>query len=245
MTKTWIIPDIHGCSDTLAILLEQLIKPNKNDHLIFLGDYIDRGPGSKGVIDQIIAMQENEYNLTVLIGNHEEYCIKVWDIDKNRNVFLGLHTKSKFQKEWEVFGGKQTLDSFDAVWPQEIPEKYIDWMRKLDYFVELENFIVVHAGFNFKIDNPFSDKRAMLWIRDYQVNVEKIHNKRLIHGHVPVNLEFIDLAVTNNNYKFIDLDNGVYMNNKVGYGNLLALELNSMEYVVQPLFDEVTFKDIF
>jgi serine/threonine protein phosphatase 1 len=141
-----------------------------------------------------------------------------------------------------VFGGKETLESFDAYRPSEIPEKYIDWMRNLDYYIKLEKFIVVHAGFNFKIDDPFSDKRSMLWVRDYEVIPEKINNRRVIHGHVPVNLEFIDLAINNNSYKFIDLDNGVYMARKAGYGNLLALEVNSMEYVAQPLIDEVTYK---
>ncbi len=243
MKKIWIIPDIHGCSETLALLLEQLIMPNKEDHLIFLGDYIDRGPDSRGVIRQIMALQNNGYTITALIGNHEDYCIKAYDEDAQRKGFLGLHTKGKIQKEWEVFGGTQTMDSFDAYRPKEIPEKYIAWMRQLDYYTELEKFMVVHAGFNFKIDDPFSDKRAMLWVRDYKVVSEKIHNKRIIHGHVPVNLEFIDLAINNNSYKFIDLDNGVYMAQKAGYGNLLALEINSMEYVAQPLLDEITYKN--
>ena len=191
-----------------------------------------------------MALQKNGYRVTVLMGNHEDYCIKAWEEDSEKRGFLGLHTKSRIQKEWEVFGGKQTMDSFDAYRPKDIPAKYIAWMRNLDYFLELDNFIVVHAGFNFKVADPFSDKRSMLWIRDYKVVSEKIHNKRVIHGHVPVNLEFIDLAINNNSYKFIDLDNGVYMARKAGYGNLLALELNSMEYVAQPLLDEVTYKNI-
>jgi len=241
MTKTWIIPDIHGCAETFAVLLDQLVKPNKNDKLIFLGDYIDRGPDSKRVIDIIMDLQKREFNITTLMGNHEDYCIKAWEEDKNKKTFFGLHTKSKIQKEWVVFGGKETLDSFDAFRPSEINEKYIIRMRGLDYYVELENFVVVHAGFNFNIDDPFSDKRSMLWVRDYEIVPEKIAGRRIIHGHVPVNLEFIDLAINNKSYKFIDIDNGVYMV-RAGYGNLLALEINSMEYVTQPLIDEVTYK---
>ncbi len=244
MKKTWIIPDIHGCAETLAVLLEQLVMPNKTDHLIFLGDYIDRGPDSKNVIKQIMDLQKNNYNVTLLMGNHEDYCIKAWDEDVKRKGFLGLHTKSKIQKEWELFGGEQTLDSFDAYRPKEIPEKYIIWMRNLKYFVELNDFVVVHAGLNFKIDDPFSDKQSMIWIRDYKVIPKKIKNRRVIHGHVPVNLEFIDLAINNKNYNFIDIDNGVYMARKAGYGNLLSLEVNNMEYVAQPLLDEVTYKNL-
>jgi serine/threonine protein phosphatase 1 len=81
----------------------------------------------------------------------------------------------------------------------------------------------------------------MLWIRDFQVEEEKINNKKIIHGHVPVNLEFIDLAINNNDYKFIDLDNGVYFDDRVGYGNLIALELTSMKYSIQSLMDDVRY----
>jgi serine/threonine protein phosphatase 1 len=73
----------------------------------------------------------------------------------------------------------------------------------------------------------------MLWIRDYEIDSSKVANKRIVHGHVPVSLEFIDLSIRNNNYKFIDLDNGCYMTKKDGFGNLVALELNSLEYKVQ------------
>ncbi|MCD4695949.1 MAG: hypothetical protein K8S16_06870, partial [Bacteroidales bacterium] len=74
----------------------------------------------------------------------------------------------------------------------------------------------------------------MLWVRDYDIESQKIKNKKIIHGHVPVNLEFIDISIRNNkSYKFIDLDNGCYMTEREGFGNIVALELNSMEYKVQ------------
>ena len=58
MNKIWIIPDIHGCVLTLKTLIENQIEPDKNDQLIFIGDYIDRGPDSKGVIDYIMNLEE-------------------------------------------------------------------------------------------------------------------------------------------------------------------------------------------
>ena len=73
----------------------------------------------------------------------------------------------------------------------------------------------------------------MLWLRDYEIKPEKIGGRRIIHGHVPVNMELITLAVKNTFYKFIDLDNGPYISGKDGYGNLVALELDSMEMVIQ------------
>lgn len=242
MIKKWVIPDIHGCVFTLKTLIETQIKPNKNDHLIFLGDYIDRGPDSKGVIDYIMEMQKNNYNITALMGNHEDYCIKAYNEDKKNIGFLGIRRKTKIQKEWEMYGGLQALESFNVDWPKDIPEKYLDWMRNLDYYTEVDDFIIVHAGLNFKEDDPFKDKRAMIWIRDFKVDNEKISNKTIIHGHVPVNLEFIEHSLISPDYKFIDLDNGVYYTGKPGYGNLIALELTEMKYTIQSLMDEITYR---
>ena len=239
MSKTWIIPDIHGCIATLELMVEQQIKPEKTDRMIFLGDYIDRGPDSKGVVDFIMKLQEDGYNISALKGNHEDFCVKAWEADKNRESFIGIKTKSYPQKEWELNGGIQTLESFGAIWPSEIPEKYIRWMESLEYFVETEKFIAVHAGLNFNLDDPFSDTRSMLWIREFRVKPEKINNKILVHGHNPVNLELIDMTIRKENPDFIDLDNGIYVNNVPGYGNLVVLEINSMEYKVQTVVDEI------
>lgn len=245
MSKTWIIPDLHGCVGTLETLFAQQIKPDKTDHLIFLGDYIDRGPDSKGVIDFIMRHQEAGYRVTALKGNHEDSCVKAWEVDKSRNRFLGIRTKSPFQKEWENFGGVQTMKSFHATWPSEIPEKYIRWMKTLPLYIETKKFVAVHAGLNFTLDDPFSDTHAMLWIRDFEVQPEKINKKILIHGHNPVNLELIDMTIRQSHPDFIDLDNGIYMSNKAGYGNLLALEINSMKYKIQTVMDEVHYDKAF
>jgi serine/threonine protein phosphatase 1 len=241
MKKHWVIPDIHGCALTLKTLIEFQIKPDKSDELIFLGDYLDRGPDSKGVLDYIIDLEESGHQVTALMGNHEDYCITAWEEDQDAKSFLGIRPKTKTQREWEVYGGKQTLESFDADRPKDIPDKYIEWMKKLNYFTERDNYIIVHAGLNFEEDDPLEDKYSMIWIREFEVIPEKIGNKKIIHGHVPVNLEFIDMAVNSADSKYIDLDNGVYFANRAGYGNLVAMELNSKEYVVQSLMDDVSY----
>ncbi|MDP3462117.1 MAG: metallophosphoesterase [Bacteroidales bacterium] len=237
MNKRWVIPDIHGCSKTLRSLVEQQIKPDLSDELFFLGDFIDRGPDSKGVIDFLMKLQEDGYNTKFLLGNHEDYCVKAWEEDFKKKPFLGMRFKGKIQSVWELHGGKETLASFGAKFASEIPQQYIDWMRKLKMYLELDKFILVHAGFNFNIDDPLTDTFAMLWTREFKVNPAKIRNKKVIHGHVPVDLEFLDHVVKSTHYHFVDLDNGVYMESRAGYGNLIALELNSWEYVVQTNID--------
>ncbi len=233
MREHWVIPDIHGCAQTLRALIEDMIQPSKYDHLYFLGDYIDRGPASKEVIDYLMHLQKEEYNLHLLMGNHEEYVLKSYEEELNLKSFLGIKQKNKKKKEWLIFGGKETLQSFKITDLKDFPKEYLDWMRNLEYYIELDDFILVHAGLNFRNKDPFEDKDAMLWVRDYNIDSSRINNRRIIHGHVPVNLEFIDISIRQNNHKFIDLDNGCYMTGRSGFGNLIALELNSMEYRVQ------------
>ncbi len=242
MEKKWVIPDIHGCSYTLEILIENQIVPDKDDLLIFLGDYIDRGPDSKGVIDYIMGLQEKGYRVRVLLGNHEDYCLQAWEKDRKRTGLTNALLKSPEQREWEKRGGKETLKSFGIKRPRNIPEKYIRWMQELEYFIEMDDFIIAHAGLNFEIDDPFSDKHSMIWIREFEVKPEKINNKRLIHGHVPVHLDLIYQAIRSKNSKFIALDNGIYFPRRSGFGNLIALELTEMEYIAQTLLDEVIYK---
>ena len=233
MTKQWVIPDIHGHSGTLQALIEDQIQPSRSDSLYFLGDYIDRGPDAKGVIDYLISLREDDYNISTLKGNHEDYLLRTYEIATGRNNFLGIPYRNKLKKEWFKFGGQATLRSFEVSDVHDIPEKYITWLRELEYFIELEKFILVHAGINFNIENPFADKQSMLWIKEFKVDQEKAGYRKLVHGHVPVSLEFIDLLRTSNGFDFIDLDNGIYMPEKEGFGNLVALELTSMELKVQ------------
>jgi serine/threonine protein phosphatase 1 len=237
MANQWVIPDIHGHSGTLQALIEDQLKPSRSDTLYFLGDYIDRGPDAKGVIDHIIGLKDNGYKIRTLRGNHEDYLIRTFDNEPVRKNFLGIPHRNKLKKEWFKFGGEATLRSFEVSDVHDIPDKYISWFRKLEYFIELEKYMLVHAGLNFNLDNPFDDRQSMLWIKEFKVVPEKIGHRKLIHGHVPVSLEFIDLLHTTNGFDFIDLDNGIYMPEKEGFGNLVALELNSMELKVQTNID--------
>ena len=237
MKKQWVIPDLHGCSQTLQALITEQIRPSRSDVLYFLGDYIDRGPDSKGVIDYIITLQENEYEVKVLKGNHEDYFLNLYDQQLSSYDFLGISTASKMKKEWFRFGGKQTLKSFGVSDIHDIPEKYIHWLGQLEYYIELESYLLVHAGFNFELDDPFSDRHSMLWIREFKVIPEKTRFKRVVHGHVPVSLDCIDLVARSDSFGFIDLDNGVYMPGKEGFGNLVAMELTNREIIIQPNLD--------
>jgi serine/threonine protein phosphatase 1 len=213
--------------------MEEVIRPARYDEIYLLGDYIDRGPDSKGVIDYIRFLQNDGYNVTALKGNHEDMLVELSDIERSGKGSGLWNFGNRKKKVWLEMGGRQTLDSFDARNAKDIPEEYIEWMRALPYYRLLDDFVLVHAGLNFKNEDPFEDTLSMLWLREYEIKPEKIGNRRIIHGHNPVNLELITLCVKNRIYKFIDLDNGIYFKGIEGYGNLVALELTSMELVVQ------------
>ena len=235
MSKSWIIPDIHGCAKTLKVLLENMLMVTKHDQLYFLGDYIDRGPDSKGVIDYLMWLQKEEYEVHFIKGNHEDMCLKAYEADQKR-LFLG--GKHKEQKDWETVGAKETLKSFGVKHPREIPKEYIDWMNACVPYIELEKYILVHAGMNFDIRDPFEDTKSMMWTRRFRVDYRRTHGKKIIHGHIPIDYTFMSTVIEeNDNYDFIALDNGVYETTQAGMGNLMAFNPDTMEIIAQSNMD--------
>ncbi len=235
--KTWVIPDVHGCLLTLKYVVEEMIHLQKKDTLFILGDIVDRGPNSKGVIDYIMILEAKGYNVTTLRGNHEDFLLKAAEMEANPGLFARLGIRGGTIKDWFKHGGEDTLNSFGVSKANQIPEYYLKWIKSLPLYVSWGNYLIVHAGFNFKNDDIFADEEAMMWSRDYEIDVEKLGGKKIIHGHVPVDLEFLFSCLNSNRYQFIALDNGVYMLNRPGYGNLTALELNSLDLKIQPNLD--------
>jgi len=233
--RTWVIPDVHGCILTLRTLVEELIALRKDDTLIFLGDLIDRGPDSKGVIDYIRELSQKGIRTLMIKGNHEDYMVKVYrDELSKRGIMKLFGIRSGILKEWMTHGGIETMKSFNARKITDIPIQYIEWIESFRYYLKWNKFLIVHAGFNFKSDDIFTDTQSMMWVRDYTIIPEKLGKYKIIHGHVPVSLDFIHQSIHSDTFRFIDLDNGVYITDKPGYGNLLALELSTLELLVQP-----------
>jgi len=229
----WIIPDIHGCANTLKTLVENMIKATKGDELFFLGDYIDRGPRSKEVIDYLMELQANGYNIHCLKGNHEDYCIQAYEADNKSHLF-----KPSVQKSWEAVGAAETFKSFGVKRPRDIPHPYIEWMRNLQFYYELDSYILVHAGMNFNVKDPFEDTHSMIWTRSFKVDYGKTGGRRIIHGHIPVDFSFIDLVIRNpRGYDFIALDNGVFVTDKAGMGNLMAFNPDDNTLLAQTNLD--------
>lgn len=129
--RRFVIGDIHGCDKALRTLIE-CIEPQPEDELIFLGDYVDRGPDSRGVIDQIVKLQ-SRCRVVALRGNHEVMLCGV--------AFAGLP-----EEMWLQAGGKATVTSYGGSL-EKIPESHEAFLRTLQPHYETEQFIFVHASY--------------------------------------------------------------------------------------------------
>ena len=128
------IGDIHGCSRALAAVLDALA-PRVQDTIVTLGDYIDRGPDSAGVVEQLIRLSER-CRLVPLLGNHDEMLLKIL----SGHQYL-LH-------DWLAFGGEATLASYRCRTPQELPPAHLEFLRRCLDWYETAGHFFVHAGYD-------------------------------------------------------------------------------------------------
>lgn len=218
----YAISDIHGCCKSFKALLEK-INLQKDDELFLLGDYVDRGPDSKGVIDHIWLLQSQGHKIHCLAGNHEE------------KMLISCKSKEDMQ-EWLYWGGRQTLGSFGVSAAHLIDQKYIDWLDKLPFYFAIDNFILVHAGLNFDAEDPLTDTKSMMWMRDYYdtIDYDWLKERIILHGHTPIaKLEIESLCDNINNNQYINIDNGCYYD-KEGLGQLCCFKLEDCSTIYQP-----------
>jgi serine/threonine protein phosphatase 1 len=210
--RRFVIPDIHGCARTFSRLLRDVIQLRKADRLYLLGDMIDRGPRSREVLDAILQLRAEGYNIYPLRGNHEE-------------MFLQSCRDRSYFRLWMLNGGQSTLDSFGVEDGCEILLSYRQFIESLPYFILLDDFVLVHGSLNFRIPDPFTDTEAMLWSRDTSVDKRLIGGRRMVGGHTPRTREEIIRTLATDR---IMLDNGCVYLGEGGLGSLAALELDSM-----------------
>lgn len=221
--SAYAISDIHGCCKTFEKLLFELIKLEPSDKLFLLGDYIDRGPRSKEVIDLILKLKSDGYQISCLKGNHEFLLLK--SVQEKEN-YIG----------WYNQGGKETLQSFGLEQAFQLSSKYIQFFEELEYYASYKNYLLVHGGFNFELDDIFLDQKAMLWARYYQVDPNKTENRTVVHGHTPITQSELNSCFEADNFE-INLDNGCVYTSKEGMGNLYAINLDANVLIHCPYCD--------
>ncbi len=217
--RRFVVGDVHGCNKTLDKLLFEKLKIGFDDIIYFVGDLIDRGPDSKGVIDRIIDLKVDGYNIQSVMGNHEYMLMRSFKSEKK-------------YKAWQKNGAKSTLRSFNISHINELDDKYVDFFLSMPLALVLDEYIIVHAGLNCEVENPLNDKDSILWTRSEEINLQKTDGKRVIAGHTPQILSTI-ISKLNNNH--IPVDGGCVYHGQYYYpGYLCAFEMNSktLHYVI-------------
>ena len=178
--RTLAIGDIHGCLAPLKQLWE-VINPQPEDRIIFMGDYVDRGPDCKGVIEFLIGLKQQDLNITFLSGNHEE-------------KFALASIDQEELNQWLAFwGGGETLESYGSGGIEDVLESHWEFIRICKPYVETDTHIFVHA--NLEADIPV-DQQLPFTIIHKKFGEPKPHmsGKTMVCGHtaqknhVPLNL---------------------------------------------------------
>lgn len=180
MANYYAFGDIHGESDKLNNLYNEVKESvrwnGEESHLVFLGDYIDRGPDSAGVIEFLrLVQEENDFwsSITFLKGNHEDMWFRY-----STDPYI-----------WLMNGGTETLASYEKLYGRDWQEIFYDdmeWAKaNMTLYKETENFIFVHAGLYPGLKPDETGENILLWVRDSFLNSDYDWGKYVVHGHTP------------------------------------------------------------
>lgn len=171
------IGDIHGHAKKLRKLLDEIPYDPSLDILIFLGDYIDRGPASRHVIETVMTLWRQNERVVCLKGNHEQMLL---DFINGADPLLFLFN-----------GGRATLESYGYEEDHEgrykiyMPYSHIDFLNSLPCLVETDNYIFVHAGLRPDLPLDEQTEEDLLWIRHEFIFSPVNLGKKIIFGHTP------------------------------------------------------------
>ncbi len=205
--RVFAIGDVHGCLDELEVLLNYLENKDnltENDLVVFLGDYIDRGSNSRGVIDCCLSFRSRFPNTKFLKGNHEDMLLD----------FLGFG--GRLGEAFLYNGGLETIQSYGIsvfASPNEmvsnLPPEHFEFFSTLESLLVVDNFVFVHAGLNPLREIESQNDGDVCWIRDEFIsNVHKF-NYTVVFGHTPHDEVFLHLPFK------IGIDTGLVFGNKL------------------------------
>ena len=183
---TFAIGDIHGCFDELESLVAacDLLSEGKNARFVFVGDYVDRGPDTRKVIDFLMVNQHREPDRFICLrGNHEAMLIDAANKDRSDRDLMN----------WWANGGEQTLDSYGVSDPGEIPADHLAWMKALPLKFSDRKRLYVHAGVRPGVSIADQSEKDLLWIREPFLSCDDDYGALVVHGHTPTKSGLPDL----------------------------------------------------
>lgn len=210
--RTFVVGDIHGCAEEVDRLLAA-IAPGAADTVVFLGDYIDRGPSAKAVIDRLLQLHHEGPRCVFLRGNHEDMFLS----------FLGY--SGQYGDAFLFNGGDATLRSYGLegkpppLVAARLPSSHLEFLLSLQLQFRHASFLCVHAGL--APDRSLEEQRQedLLWIRDEFILHAHPFPFTVVYGHTPRREVLVQLP-----HK-IGLDTGLVYWNKLSCLELERLEL--------------------
>ena len=227
--RVYAIGDVHGRNDLLQQLLERIIKDDGQrgdvqSEIIFLGDLVDRGPDSAGVLDTAMQLKAEFGNVRFLMGNHEE-------------VYLAAVTgDEKSVRFFNRIGGRETILSYEISMKEYIeldipqlaeciptlfPRKHIDFVAGFEDQIIVGDYAFVHAGIRPGIPLSEQKNKDLRWIREDFLSAREAHEKIIVYGHT-INDEVVETGTR------IGIDTGAYYSDKL---TALALEGSERWYL--------------
>jgi serine/threonine protein phosphatase 1 len=178
------VGDVHGCNHLLRRLLDLVSMDPQADTLVFVGDYLDRGPDVRGVIDTLIALQERCPKVICLKGNHEA-------------MFLDYYVEGRDEELFLYNGGWETLNSYgmtiaDARTGEGFPEDHLRFLSDLALVHETEECLFVHAGLRPHIPIAEQEEKDLLWIRYEFIESDWDFGRTVVFGHTPLSEPLIE-----------------------------------------------------
>jgi serine/threonine protein phosphatase 1 len=197
--------------------LLDLIDPTDDDHLVFIGDYIDRGPDSKGVIDRLLTLRD-EVRCTFLRGNHEALMLEFLEEGES--------------DVWVFNGGTQTMISYQTDdGTTHIPRAHVEFLQETELYLDTEDFLFVHAGIraDMSVEQNLTkcDESVFLWERDHLGVQDLPWEKTVVCGHTPVSEPV-------NRERLINIDTGCVFHAHAHLGRLTAVRLPEREFIHVP-----------
>ncbi len=227
--RVYAIGDIHGRNDLLQQLIEKIIDDDSkrgdcNSEIIFLGDLVDRGPDSAGVIETAMTLKRELGDVRFLMGNHEEVYLKATTGDEKATRFFNRIGGKETILSYEI-SMREYMDLDNAALAQRLPDlipgHHIDFIKDFENQIIVGDYAFVHAGIRPGVSLDAQKPKDLRWIREEFLSAKEPHEKVIVYGHT-INDDVVEKG------NRIGIDTGAYYSEKL---TALVLEGNQRWYL--------------
>lgn len=192
--RLYAIGDVHGRIDLLArmhaMIEEDLAaQPALDWRMIHLGDYVDRGPDSKAVMDFLIEALDRDPRIAALAGNHDAGFLEFLEMPSTEGIFAnngGRETGLSYGVDADWRDTESLAENYPA-FRAAVPATHLAFLRSLPRFIAFGDFFFCHAGIRPGIALDRQDPEDLIWIRQEFLSSADLHPKVIVHGHTPRN----------------------------------------------------------